>query len=61
MGLSYYGSTQNFTLRGYCDADYAGDHDDRKSHTGYIFLLANGAIAWCSKRQGCTADSTTDA
>ena len=61
MGLSYYGSTQDFTLCGYCDADYAGDHDDRKSHIGYIFLLANGAIAWCSKRQGCTADSTTDA
>ena len=61
MGLSYYGSTQDFTLRGYCDADYAGDHEDRKSRTGYIFLLANGAIAWCSKRQGCTADSTTEA
>ena len=61
MGISYYGTTQDFTLRGYCDADYAGDHDDRKSRTGYIFLLANGAIAWCSKRQGCTSDSTTEA
>ena len=26
-----------------------------------MFILANGAIAWCSKRQGCTADSTTEA
>lgn len=61
MGLSYYGSTPDLTLQGYCDADYAGDHDDRKSRTGYLFLLANGAIVWCSKRQGCTADSTTEA
>ena len=61
MGLSYYGFTSDLTLRGYCDADYAGDHDDRKSRTCYMFILANGAIAWCSKWQGCTADSTTEA
>lgn len=61
MGLSYYGTSSNLTLRGYCDADYVGDHDDRKSRTGYLFLLANGAIPWCSKRQGCNADSTTEA
>jgi hypothetical protein len=61
MGISYFGVSSDLTLRGYCDADYAGDHDDRKSRTGYLFLLANGAIAWCSKRQGCTADSTTEA
>ena len=60
-GISYSGSRSDLLLRGYCDADYAGDHDDRKSRTGYLFLLAQGAIAWCSKRQGCTADSTTEA
>lgn len=31
MGISYYGSSTNLILRGFCDADYAGDHDDRKS------------------------------
>ena len=61
MGISYFGHSTDLTLRGYCDADYAGDHDDRKSRPGYLFLLANGAVAWCSKRQTCTADSTTEA
>ena len=61
MGISYSGSLADLTLTGYCDADYAGDHDDRKSRTGYLFLIAKGAIAWSSKRQGCTADSTTEA
>lgn len=49
MGKSYYGSSKDFTLCGYCDADYVGDHDDRKSRTGYLFLLANGVVALYSK------------
>ena len=61
MGVSYYGTLPDLSLRGYCDADYAGNHDDSKSRTGYLFLIANGAVAWCSKRQGCTANSTTEA
>ena len=61
MGVAYYGNLLDLSLRGYCDADYAGDHDDRKSRIGYLFLIANGAVVWCSKRQGCTTDSTTEA
>ena len=61
IGISYYGSSTNLTLQGFCDVDYAGDYDDNKSKVDYIFLSANGAIAWCSKRQGCIADSTTEA
>ena len=61
LGILYYGSTTNLLLRDYCVADYAGDHDDQKSRIGYIFLLTNDVVAWCSKRQGYTADSTTEA
>ena len=48
-------------LIGYSDADWGGDLDERKSTSGYAFLLNNGAISWSSKKQSCIALSTMDA
>lgn len=31
---------------GYVDSDYGGDLDRRRSLSGYIFTLCNGAISW---------------
>jgi hypothetical protein len=36
-------------LVGYCDADWAGDLDDRRSTTGFVFMMGGGAISWSSK------------
>jgi hypothetical protein len=44
-------------IKGYSDADYAGDKDDRKSTTGYVFTLAGGAISWRSCKQMIVASS----
>ncbi|KAL0297633.1 UNVERIFIED_CONTAM: Retrovirus-related Pol polyprotein from transposon TNT 1-94 [Sesamum radiatum] len=33
---------------GYVDSDYAGDLDDRRSTTGYVFTLGGGPICWKS-------------
>jgi len=32
-------------LLGYCDADWAGDHDTRRTTTGYAFMLGSGSVA----------------
>jgi hypothetical protein len=57
-----FGSTDsNLALVGYCDADYAGDLDTRRSTTGYVFNLNGAAIAWQSKRQPTVAVSSTEA
>ncbi|GBP64177.1 Retrovirus-related Pol polyprotein from transposon TNT 1-94 [Eumeta japonica] len=48
-------------ITGYCDADWASDVCDRKSCTGYTFLLQGGAISWRSHKQQTVALSTAEA
>ena len=48
-------------MKGYTDADWGGDLDVKKSTLGYVFLLGNGVITWCSKKQTCIALSTMEA
>jgi hypothetical protein len=56
-----YGPTSHpHRLTAYCDADYASDVNDRKSRSGFILMLNNGPVAWGSRKQTCTAVSTTE-
>ena len=48
-------------LIGYTDADYAGDKNDYRSTSGSIFFFHGGPVSWSSKKQTCTALSTTEA
>ena len=61
LGLKLQLGGAHVTLHGYCDADWAGDEADRRSTTGYVFMLGVGAISWNSKRQPTIALSTTEA
>ncbi|XP_042038256.1 secreted RxLR effector protein 161-like [Salvia splendens] len=46
---------------GYCDSDYVGDLDKRRSTTGYLFTLARAPVSWKSTLQSTVALSTTEA
>lgn len=56
-----YSKIGNQQLSGYTDADWASDVDKRRSCTGYVFKMCNGAVSWNSKRQPTVAASSTEA
>ena len=59
LELTYQGNLCSLT--GYTDSDWAGDHDTRRSTSGYVFSIGSGAISWSSKRQSTVALSTCEA
>ncbi|CAL5408817.1 unnamed protein product [Camellia sinensis] len=48
-------------LIGFTDSDYAGDSNDRKSTSGYVFMMGSGVISWSSRKQPIVTLSTTEA
>ena len=48
-------------LAAYTNSDYAGDLEDRKSTSDYVFLLSSGAVSWSSRKQPVVSLSTTKA
>ena len=57
--LCYQGS--DLRLRGYSDADWANDPNDRKSTSGFVFMFGGGAISWSNKKHDYVALSTMEA
>ena len=61
--LTYRGNDaeiNNTDLNFFCDADW-GNGSDWKSISGYITIIAGGAVAWSSKKQQTVALSTAEA
>jgi hypothetical protein len=53
-----YRSLANLEIIGYSDSDFAGCQDSMKSTSGYIYMLAGGAVSWKSAKQSLIASST---
>ena len=66
-GTSHYGllfrrvGTGDEMVKGYVDSDYAGDLDNRRSLSGYIFTVFGCSVCWKSVLQHVVALSTTEA
>lgn len=57
----YYSSDSKFQLKGFCDSDFAGDVNTRKSRSGAIIQIGDSTVSWFSKKQLSVAISTTEA
>jgi hypothetical protein len=53
-----YRRSDTLEIVGYSDWDFAGCKDTEKSTSGFVFLLAGGAISWKSSKQTVTTTST---
>ena len=60
MRICYDGATGD-GLHGYSDSSLGDQTDDRHSTSGYVFLLANGAVSWSLHKQRTIAQNTTEA
>lgn len=61
IGIVYKKTVDENKIEAFCDADYAGDVDTRRSTTGYIIFYGGGPISWSSRRQPIVAMSSTEA
>ena len=61
FGLVYKANTSSDEIAGFSDSDWAGDVGDRKSTSGYAFLLGGAAVSWKSTKQTTVALSTAEA
>jgi hypothetical protein len=57
----FYKQSGNTELLAYTNNDYAGDLEDRKSTSSFLFVLSSGAVSWSSKKQAVVTLSTTEA
>lgn len=48
-------------IKGYADADFGNSIIDRRSFTGYVFMMGGGPISWEARKQRTVALSITEA
>jgi hypothetical protein len=61
FGILYKKGESRLSLMAFIDSDYAGDLNDQRSTSGFVFMMGSGAVSWSSKKQTVVALSTTEA
>ena len=56
-----YGGNEELVVNGYVDASFNTNLDDPESQTGYVFILNDEAVNWCSSKQNIMVGSMCEA
>ena len=59
LGINY--KSNDASLTGYSDTDFANNELDCRSLTGYVFKIGNTAVTWNTRKQPTVALSTMEA
>lgn len=51
----------NSDVKGFTDSDWGNNIEDRRSFSGFVFLIGNSAVSWEAKKQKTVALSSTEA
>jgi len=60
-GSMVFNKNSSCVLQSYSDTDWAGEHETRRSTTGFSFIFGGAAVSWGSKLQQMGALSTMEA
>ena len=60
VGLVYKHKSDSVKLKRFTDSDHAGDRDNRKFKSSYVFTLCGSCINWKSQLQHIVALSTIE-
>ena len=51
LWIFYKKGESSLRIMAFTDSDYADNLDDRRSTSGFVFMLGSGAVSWSSKKQ----------